>query len=87
MATTNNQVPFTRLQHILHDLGFEETAIAGPYRYFQHAASGTVLVYREYQPADPVSWHDLVTTRRQLDERGLLDAADFEALLRKHLVR
>ena len=80
---TNNQIPFTRLRNILHDVGFEETAIPGPYRLFQHSPSETVLVYREYQPADPVSWHDLVTTRRQLDERGLLTAGDFEALLHK----
>ena len=30
---TNNQIPFTRLRNILHDLGFEETAIPGPYRF------------------------------------------------------
>lgn len=80
---TNNQIPFTRLRNILHELCFEETAIPGPYRYFQHSPSGTVLVYREYRAAEPVSWHDLVTTRRQLDERGLLKAEDFEALLHK----
>jgi hypothetical protein len=80
---TNSQIPFTRLRNILHDLGFEETTISGPYRFFQHSASGTVLVYHAYQPAEAVSWHDLVTTRRQLDERGLLKADDFEVLLHK----
>jgi hypothetical protein len=79
----NNQIPFRCLQNILHELGFAETAIPGPYRFFQHAASGTVLVYHEYQPGDPVSWHDFVTTRRQLDERGLLPAEDFETRLHK----
>jgi hypothetical protein len=80
---TNNQIPFARLRNILHDLGFVETTIPGPYRFFQHSPSGTVLVYRGYQPVDPVSWHDLITTLRQLDERGILEADDFEAILHK----
>jgi hypothetical protein len=82
----NDQIPFKRLRKVLLDLGFVETAIAGPYWHFQHSPSGTVLVYRQYQAGDGVSWHDLVTTRRQLDERGLLEGDEFEALLHKTLV-
>jgi hypothetical protein len=79
----NDKVSFERLRSVLLDRGFVETAIAGPYLLFQHSPSETVLVYREYQPGEGVSWHDLVTTRRQLDERGLLEASEFETLLHK----
>jgi hypothetical protein len=80
---TNDQVPFGRLRQVLLDLGFVEAAVPGPYLLFEHAPSGTLLPYREYQPGDNVTWADLVMTRRLLDERGLLDADALEAVLHK----
>jgi hypothetical protein len=77
----NHQIPFERLRKVLLDLGFVETRIPGPYLYFEQAASGTILVFRNYQPGESLSWHDLVSTRKQLDENGLLEADDLEALL------
>ena len=82
----NDRIPFDRLRKILLDLGFVETAIPGPYWYFEHSPSGTILAYRAYQPGESLSWHDLVSTRRQLDERGVLEADEFEALLHKAAV-
>ncbi len=79
----NEQVPFGRLRQVLLDLGFVATVVSGPYLLFEHSPSGTLLPYREYQPGDSVNWADLVMTRRLLDERGLLDADDFEAVLHK----
>lgn len=79
----NDRIPFENLRKILLDIGFVESEIAGPYLLFEHSPSETVLIFRQYQPGDGVSWHDLVTTRRQLDERGLLEASDFEALMHK----
>ena len=77
----NDKIPFERLRKVLLDLGFVETAIPGPYLFFRHPPSDTIFAYRAYRPRDSVLWHDFVTTRRQLDERGLLDADTFEALL------
>jgi hypothetical protein len=82
----NNQVPFDRLRKILRDLGFTETAIAGPYLYFEHPPSDTILVYHNYRPTEEVSWADEVKTRKFLDLKGLLEADDFDALLHKEPV-
>jgi len=82
----NDQVPFDRLRKILHELGFVETRIPGPYLYFEHSPSGTIQVFRDYQPSESVSWHDLVSTRIHLDANGLLEADDFEARLHQTLV-
>ena len=77
----NEQVAFDRLRKVLVDLGFVQTRVQGPYWLFEHSASGTLLPYRNYRSDDKVSWQDLAMTRRQLDERGLLEADDFEAML------
>jgi predicted RNA binding protein YcfA (HicA-like mRNA interferase family) len=79
----NDQIPFERLRKVLLDLGFAETRIPGPFLYFEHPASGTILAYRNYQPGEHIRWHDFVSTRKQLDENGLVEADDFEALLQK----
>ncbi len=68
---------------MLLDLGFVETLVPGPYLLFEHSPSGTLLPYRAYEPGDNVSWADLVMTRRVLDERGILEEREFEALLDK----
>jgi hypothetical protein len=77
----NDQVPFDRVRKILLDLGFAERRVPGPSWLFEHSASGTLLPYRDYRPGDSMTWQDLAMTRRQLDERGFLEADDFEARL------
>jgi len=79
----NDKVSFECLRKVLRDLGFVETVVPGPYLLFEHSPSGTLLPYRAYKADDSVSWADLVMTRRLLDERGLMEAEEFEALLQK----
>jgi hypothetical protein len=77
----NDQIPFERVRKILLDLGFVETRIPGPYgpySYFKHAPSETILVYRDYQPGESITWGDHVKTQKFLDLNGLLEADDFE---------
>jgi len=76
-------IPFDGLRKVLLDLGFVEAHVPGPYLLFEHAPSGTLLPYRAYEPGDPVSWADLVMTRRLLDERGIVEAKAFETSLDK----
>jgi hypothetical protein len=82
----NEQIRFDCVRKLLLDLGFVETVVPGPYLLFEHSPSGTLLPYRAYQPGDSVSWADLAMSRRLLDERGLMDEEEFEALLHKALV-
>jgi len=79
----NDPIPFDCLRKVLLDLGFVEKVVPGPYLLFEHSPSGTLLPYRAYQPDDSVSWADLVMTRRLLDERGILEEKELEALLDK----
>src|SRR5262249_27270978 len=78
---------FSHLRKVLRDLGFVETLVPGPYRVFEHARSETLLFYRDYEPEETITWADHVKTRKFLDERGILEADDFEALLHKTVVQ
>ena len=81
MTSNHDHVIFSHVRKILLDLGFVETTVPGPYFRFEHSPSGTLLFYRPYRPHDLVTWADQVKTRKFLDERGIVGADEFEALL------
>lgn len=83
MTMKNDTIPFDHLRKVLLDLGFVETAIPGPYWHFKHSPTETILVYRKYRPSDCITWADHVSTRKLLDERGLLEAGVLDTLLSK----
>jgi hypothetical protein len=84
MPRNNETIPFRRLRSVLLDLGFTESVVpTGPFWFFEHAPSNTVFVFRNYRPADHITWADHVAARKLLDEKGLLAADDFEELLHK----
>jgi len=78
-----SELPFSKLQAVLLDLGFEERVIDGKYLGFHHAKSDMLFVLRMYRPQDKVTMADLVTIRNQLAWRGLLSEEAFDACLRK----
>ncbi len=83
MTSNNDQIFFSHLRRILLDLGFVETTLPGPYLRFEHSASGTLLLYRDYGVNERITWADHVKTRKFLDERGILEADEFETRLHK----
>jgi hypothetical protein len=84
-----SDVPFAVIRRLLLDLGFVETATPTtadnpvPALVFGHADSDTVFLFRAYRPQDKVSMLDLAGVRSQLDWRGLLSRAAFDAALLK----
>ncbi len=72
-------VSFHDFRAFLERLGYEEkrteTALV-----FHHPAEG-LLLFRMYRDDEAVDARDLLTTRKFLDLRGLLDAASFDTLL------
>jgi hypothetical protein len=78
-----SDLPFAKLRALLLDLGFVEGVVEGKYLGFYHADSDTVFPFRRYRSQDKVSMADLVTVRKQLDWRGLLNEEAFDAALRK----
>jgi hypothetical protein len=79
----NDTIAFDRLDGILRRLGFAATAVPGSHTRYEHPPSGTVLVLREYQAAEPLSWSDLTVVRRFLVEKGFMDSEAFERLLQE----
>ncbi len=79
----NNNLTFAALRRILLDLDFEEIVVPGSHIGFKHAPSGAVMMFRPYKPNERVGLADLLSVRRELDERGLLSADSFDARLRK----
>jgi len=77
----NEKTPFSQLRRLLLDRGFVEKVVPGRYLIFEHAPSETLLFYHNYQPEDPITWADQVKTRKFLDEKGLLEATDFDTCL------
>jgi hypothetical protein len=74
----NKAIPFSRLQHLLAGLGFQERVVPDSHIYFEHPPSGTLLLYHVYHANEPLTWADFVKTRKFLDERGLLQREQYE---------
>lgn len=73
--------PYGRLKRLLEALGLVPERVPGKGEYFSDASGRPLLVFPEYQPHDPVRPLHLVMTRRQLDENGYMESADFERFL------
>lgn len=78
-----SDLSFSGLRQLLLDLDFAEKTGPRSARVFEHAPSETVFVFRHYSSSEKVNWPDLLSVRKQLDERGLLAADSFDQLLRK----
>ncbi len=81
MPTSN--LSFAALRRLLLDLDFEEKAESASHIAFEHPPTDTLLLFRAYRPQEKVSVPDLLSVRKQLDERALLVADSFDNLLRK----
>jgi hypothetical protein len=83
MKTSN--VPYATLRQLLLDLGFDETIIPGSHILWRHDPSDTLFMFRLYRPQDHITMVCLLSTRKHLDEGGLLSAESFDARLRQAL--
>jgi hypothetical protein len=76
----NKSISFAEFRQVLVGLGFTPTR-ADRACVLHHPTEG-LLVFRVYQDAEAVDERDLVSARKFLDLRGLLNASDFNALVR-----
>ncbi len=76
------KISFAELRQFLERLGFTET-VHPTHVVFEHLASDSLLVFRRYRARDAVSPANLVTVRKLLDERGLVEADEFDNRWRK----
>ena len=77
-----DSVPFEAFEKFLRDLGFTQGTVPGSHTWYEHPASGTVIMARLHSPGDSVPWHTLVAARKLLTERGLVAPEDFDKLTR-----
>lgn len=77
-----SEVSFSQLRKFLADLSFTETKDIKFWR-FEHAPSGAVFLFRPYRVNEKVTMPDLITTRSQLDWRGVMAADEFDTILMK----
>jgi predicted RNA binding protein YcfA (HicA-like mRNA interferase family) len=66
------------LTGLLEQLGFQRESVEGSHHAFRHKASDTLIVLAAFQPESPLRSEDLVSVRRHLDSRGLMDARAFD---------
>jgi hypothetical protein len=74
-------IPFAEFRQFLQGLGFQEKRTDSA-RIF-HRAKKDLFVFRCYRDDEDVDPLDMQTTRRLLDWKGFLDAADFDAFLER----
>ena len=77
--TKTRPVPFAEFRGFLQRLGYAEKRVPKG-RVLEHPEEG-LLLFRAYQDDEPVAPIDLASTRRFLDLRGVISAADFDAAL------
>ena len=78
-----SNVRFAELRQLLTELGFLQDTLKNKSICFRHAPSGTVFHLHHYKPDEFVIVVHLIMVRRILDERGLMEADEFERLLNK----
>jgi hypothetical protein len=67
------------MRQLLLDLGYEEKKIENAHVF--RRAKNDLVVFRRYNADEQIDWGDLVSTRRFLDMRGILDAGEFDSIV------
>jgi hypothetical protein len=78
-----SDLSFSHLRRFLLDLDFSERTGSSAQIIFEHRPSDTLFIFRPYDANEKVHWPDVISVRKQLDERGLLAADSFDQILRK----
>lgn len=69
---------YSRLKTLRESLGLVPFPLPKNGESFTTPSGRVLVVFRKYRPNDLVRPIDLVMTRRQLDENGYMESADFE---------
>jgi hypothetical protein len=72
---------YRRLKELLQSLGFVSQRTPRKGEYFTDPSGRPLLVFPAYRPNQLVRPRHLILTRRQLDENGYMERADFERFL------
>ena len=78
----NKTVTFAQLEHILTELGFVKNVVPKTGVAYEHPPTQTLFVVRLHKPDEIVPGKVLLAAQLQLDGRGVIEAAEFEQMLR-----
>jgi predicted RNA binding protein YcfA (HicA-like mRNA interferase family) len=78
-STVNNRISFAQFDAILYDLGFQQSVIPRSHVTYRHPPTGALLLVRLHTPTDFVPDYVMVSTRHELDWRGVIDGTEFDA--------
>lgn len=76
------RIPFAQFDSVLRELGFQKKVVPGKHIAYFHEASDTVMAVRLMEPDELVPDYQMAATRSQLDGRGIIDADEFEEMLK-----
>lgn len=77
-----NRITFAQLENVLEEIGFTKTVLPDTGVVYRHANSDSMLVVRLHKPREVVPDYVMAATRLQLDEQGIIEGDDFDAMLR-----
>ncbi len=77
--TKMRSIPFAEFRAFLQKFGYVEKRVPKG-RVFEHPEEG-LLLFRYYRDDEPVFPRDVLSTRKFLDLRGVIEADDFDATL------
>jgi hypothetical protein len=77
--TKAKTIRFSEMRQLLRELGYREKTADNAYVF--HRAKKDLVVFRKYEATEAVDWGDVVSTRKFLDMRGILDAEEFDSRL------
>jgi hypothetical protein len=75
---SNSDVSLAVFDALLGEAGFTKTEEPDAVVRYEHRPSDTVVMVRMRDMQAPVPWGTLASTRKVLDGRGVLSAADFD---------
>ena len=77
--TKTKTFPFDDMRRLLQHLGYQEKTTKNAHVF--HRAKKDLVIFRRYGANESVDWGDVVSTRKFLDLRGILEASEFDAIL------
>jgi hypothetical protein len=74
-------ITFGQFESVLKELGFRRRSVPGTGIAYVRPDMKEFLLVRFHKSSEEVPWHVLAPARRHLDSWGIIDAADFDAML------
>ena len=75
------KLTYAVLHKLLTSLGFNPKPVRRSWQAYHHRASDALILLRKRRPTANVSEPDILSIRRHLVEKGLIDENEFDQLL------